>query len=139
MKKILILEDDYDTGEIVEIALSDIYEILLKRDCINLHEVLLAFLPDMILMDNFIHFSCAKDIIDDLRANGYKLDIPIVLFSAHSDVAELAVQINAVDYLAKPFELEDLYSCLNRILTPEQPSQYKPYKNTLLLPKPPPS
>ncbi|AMR33492.1 hypothetical protein A0256_19730 [Mucilaginibacter sp. PAMC 26640] len=139
MKKILILEDDYDTGEIVEIALNGMYEILLKRDCLNLQEVLSAFLPDMILMDNFIQFGNAKGIVDGLRANGYKIDIPIVLFSAHSDVAELAAEIGAVDYLAKPFELEDLYSCLNRILTPEQPSQYKPYKNTLLLPKPPPS
>ena len=118
MKKILIVEDDHDIGDIAEMVLSARYYTLVKRDTLHLTEVLKQFMPDVILIDNFIGQKDAKEIIEEIKSDGLILDIPLILFSAHQDIETIATQIGAVDFIAKPFELEELQQCVSRVLTP---------------------
>jgi FixJ family two-component response regulator len=39
----------------------------------------------------------------------------MILFSAHQEIESIAKQIGAVDFIAKPFELEDLHNCMSRV------------------------
>ncbi len=117
MKKILVVEDDYDIGEIVEMALSSKYDILIKQDSIQLLDVIKQFMPDVILIDNFIGHKEAKEIIKEINFDSKNLGIPIILFSGHPSIATIAIEIGAIDYLPKPFNLDDLDNCVARVLS----------------------
>ena len=124
MKKILIVEDDYDIGEIVEMTLSTEYQVLVKRDSERLTEVLKQYVPDVILMDNHVGRKDAKEMIEEINSGGFNLTVPIVLFSAHNDIEAIAAQIGATGYLEKPFNLDDLHQCVSSILLSAEQQQY---------------
>ena len=114
MKKILVIEDDFFIGEFVEMALTARYDVNIQKDSGNLVEVLSEFKPDLILMDNWVGQKNAEQIVAQITANGYQLTSPLILFSANPDIKEIAARIGAIDFLAKPFELDDLYNCISR-------------------------
>ncbi|WP_413671106.1 response regulator [Mucilaginibacter sp. Mucisp86] len=116
MKKILVIEDDADIADIMGIALGDKYEVEVKRDG---HEVVAQienFLPDLIILDNYIGQRQAGEIIKEIHQYDDHRTIPFVLFSGHENIIHLAKMLNATSFLAKPFALDDLYKCIDGIL-----------------------
>jgi len=124
MKKILVIEDDFDIGEIVEMMLGAKYRVLLKRDSAKLVEVILQFEPDIIIMDNYVGEKYAKDMIAEINFSDHKIVAPVILFSAHSDIETIAKKIGASGFIPKPFELNDVHQCVNRVLLAIEQQQY---------------
>ncbi len=116
MKKILVIDDDEDITFIVEMALAEKYIIKVRNDTKNLIGVIEDFLPNIILLDNYIGNKLAQEIVTEIRQHEAIKDVPLILFSAHDDIAKLAENINASGFLPKPFELESLYSTIENIL-----------------------
>jgi DNA-binding response OmpR family regulator len=117
VKKILVIEDDQDIAEIVEIALSDIYEVKIQTDHNKVLDAFKDFIPDLIMIDNQLGQKQAADIIGEIKmVTDYK-NIPFVLFSGHEDIRRIANELEASAYLAKPFALVDLYSCIDGVLS----------------------
>lgn len=116
MKKVLLIDDDQDITELIKILLAEQYEVECKTDNVNIAGVLQDFEPDLILLDNSIGQSKAADIVPQLQnADGYNI-VPIVLFSAHADIEGIAAEIQADAYLTKPFNLDELYTCIDQVL-----------------------
>jgi DNA-binding NtrC family response regulator len=116
MKKILVIDDDEDITFIVEMALAEKYIIKVRNDTKNLIGVIEDFLPNIILLDNYVGNKLAQEIVAEIRKHEAIKDIPLILFSAHDDIAKLAENVNASAFLPKPFELESLYSTIENIL-----------------------
>ncbi|WP_160166680.1 response regulator [Arcticibacter svalbardensis] len=116
MKKILVIEDDYDIGFTVEMALADEYVVMVLNEAFHIISSLHDFLPDLILIDNSIGPREAPEIINEIRSFDAYQNIPFVLFSAHPNIEKIADDILANAYLAKPFDLDDLYSCIEGVL-----------------------
>lgn len=117
MKKILVVEDDFDIGEIVKMLLSSKYDVLLKQDSKQLLDVIKHFKPQLIIMDNFIGKKNAKEMLEEINTDGFSLNVPVILFTAHPDIKEIAIEIGAADFIAKPFDLYDFENCINRVIT----------------------
>lgn len=115
-KKILLIEDDFDIGEIVKMTLDSKFNVLLKPDSKQLLTVINQFMPDVIIIDNFIGQENAKEILEKIKTEGFNLAIPIILFSAHQSIKQIAKEIGAADFIAKPFNLDELENCVNRVL-----------------------
>jgi DNA-binding response OmpR family regulator len=58
----------------------------------------------------------ASRVIRDSTAHG---GLPIVFFSANQDVARLAVEAGADEYIEKPFDLDALITVLRRAIRSE--------------------
>ena len=105
MKKILVLEDDQDIGEIVEIALSDKYKTMVKRNDENLLGQLDQFQPDLLLIDNSLGQVKAKDVMESIKSDDKFKLVPFILFSAHHDLENLAIELvninNGYQFLTK--------------------------------------
>jgi DNA-binding response OmpR family regulator len=122
LKRILLIDDDEDITEMIKIVLGDRYVVESQANHINIPAKLKAFAPDLILLDNSVGRSKAADIVIDLRGkDGYNI-VPLVLFSAHADIAGIAAQINADAYLTKPFNLDELYTCIDQLLNQTSPT-----------------
>lgn len=116
-KKIVIFDDDEDILAICTYILEDDgWQVTTFTDCNNPVEKLQHIKPNVILMDNWIPDLGGIVATQALKHSLLK-SIPVVYFSANSDLRQLAETAGADTYLAKPFDLNDLRNVLARVLT----------------------
>ncbi|MCY7293524.1 MAG: response regulator [Ferruginibacter sp.] len=109
MKKILVYDDDLDILKLCTIILKlKGFDVLCRDNCRELITDVESYKPDVILMDNWLPDIGGVKSIQLLKSMEHLKNIPVVFFSANSQVEELA-NIAGADYmLPKPFELNDL-------------------------------
>ncbi|MDB5287446.1 MAG: response regulator receiver protein [Mucilaginibacter sp.] len=116
-KKIVIFDDDEDILSICSYILEEQgWEVYTFTDCNNIVEKVLAIYPDVILMDNWIPDAGGIIATQTLKKDDQLKNIPVVYFSANSDIQLLADHAGAETYLAKPFDLEELERVINTVL-----------------------
>ena len=116
-KKIIIFDDDEDILSICSYILEEQgWEVHTYTDCNNIIEKVSGILPDVILMDNWIPDAGGIIATQTLKKDEKLKQIPVVYFSANSDIQLLADHAGAETYLAKPFDLEELERVINTVL-----------------------
>ena len=65
-------------------------------------------LPDLLLLDIWMSGMDGRDICKTLRQNERTKALPIVMISASKDIGRSALEAGADDFLAKPFDMNDL-------------------------------
>jgi len=116
MKKILCIEDDPDIADVIELALGDQYTLMVITDAKEVMNTISVFIPDLILIDNYIGFVQAADVMKDIKTLPGFEDTPFILCSGHADIKNIALKMSASAYLEKPFELSDLYNTIDQVL-----------------------
>jgi two-component system cell cycle response regulator DivK len=116
-RKIIIFDDDEDILSICSYVLEEQgWEVHIFTDCDNITEKVSAIHPHVILMDNWIPDSGGIVATQKLKNSDSLRSIPVVYFSANSDIQSLANRAGAEAYLAKPFDLNDLESTINSVI-----------------------
>lgn len=108
-KRILICDDDSDILSICQFILGEIgLEVHTRTDCNNIISVVNEVRPDVILMDNWIPDTGGIIATRTLKQHPEFKKIPVIYFSANTDIKLLAIEAGADSYLAKPFDISDL-------------------------------
>jgi DNA-binding NtrC family response regulator len=116
-KRIVIFDDDEDILSICSYILEEQgWEVYTFTDCNNIIDKVSNVLPDVILMDNWIPDAGGIVATQTLKKSEVLKHIPVIYFSANSDIELLANRAGAQTYLAKPFDLEDLERVINNVL-----------------------
>jgi DNA-binding response OmpR family regulator len=116
-KTIIIFDDDEDILSICSFILEEQgWKVYAYTDCNQITEKVSAILPDVIIMDNWIPDDGGIIATQTLKKHESLKYIPVVYFSANSDIELLANHAGAEIYLAKPFDLEDLENVINKVL-----------------------
>ena len=117
MAKILIVDDDQTIG----LMLKDILEF-------SGHNVTVSQQPkktkenikendiDLILLDKLISGVDGTDVCRKLKQDEEVAHIPVLMMSALHNVDEICKSAGAVDFLAKPFDMETLIKKIEQIL-----------------------
>ena len=122
-KKIIIFDDDEDILSICSFILEGLgWKVFVYSDCNKIVEKVSAILPDVILMDNWIPDDGGIIATQTLKKTEGLKHIPVIYFSANSDIELLANHAGAETYLAKPFDLEDLELIINKVIANKQTS-----------------
>lgn len=107
-KKVLIAEDDIGILEAMQMILEDAgYEVTTTEDGQTIQE-LEGELPDVLLLDIWMPGMNGTVVCERLKSQSRTKHIPIILCSANKDMQWLAESCGADDFLAKPFEMNDL-------------------------------
>lgn len=107
--KILILDDDSDILFFCTYVFESMgFTVTSSTHCNDIISQVESADPDMILIDNWIPDIGGVKATQQLKALQYLKDIPVILFSANSNLPELAEEAGADDYLKKPFDLDEL-------------------------------
>ena len=115
-RKIIIFDDDEDILSICNYILHEQgWEVHTFTDCNNITEKVSAIMPNVILMDNWIPDAGGIIATQTLKSTEGLKDIPVIYFSANSDIQLLANHAGAETYLAKPFDLEELERIINTV------------------------
>ena len=116
-RKIIIFDDDEDILSICNYILKEQgWEVHTYTDCNNIVEKVSGIMPDVILMDNWIPDAGGIVATQTLKSSDKLKNIPVVYFSANSDIQLLASQAGAETYLAKPFDLDELERIINTVV-----------------------
>jgi len=117
-KKIMVIEDDKDIRDTVTYALEEEgYEVISSENSrilksIDKHK------PDLILMDNWLtewkSDANGQQLSKELKSDPKTSDIPVIIVSAVSNIAEIAEAGLANGYLKKPFDLTDLAAIVKK-------------------------
>ncbi|WP_121245297.1 response regulator [Mucilaginibacter phyllosphaerae] len=117
-KKIIIFDDDEDILSICSYILEEQgWEVHTYTDCNDITQKVSGIIPDVILMDNWIPDAGGIIATQTLKKDDSLKNIPVVYFSANSDIQLLAQHAGAETYLAKPFDLEELEKVISSVVT----------------------
>jgi CheY-like chemotaxis protein len=117
-KKVFVFDDNTDILDLCTIILEDAgYDIKTSSTSNNIVDQVMAYMPDIIFMDNWLPDIGGMDATKALKADPLLKDIPVIYFSANNDVKSLADQAGADGYLSKPFDIEELEIIIQKHLT----------------------
>lgn len=109
MNRVLIFDDDTDILEICTMILqSKGYIVFTETSCENLLEKILPLNPNVIIMDNKIPDTGGVAATRTIKKTENTKNIPVILFSAFGNVAQLSKEAWADYFLEKPFDITEL-------------------------------
>ena len=112
-KNILIVDDDHDILEVLQdIAVSLDVDPVAKDSHVTLTEIE-TLKPSLILLDHMLPIISGGDICRQIKSHPSIRHIPVVLISAVVNLSQLATMCGADNYLAKPFDLDELTGLIN--------------------------
>jgi two-component system cell cycle response regulator DivK len=108
-KKVMILDDDPDILQICTIVLRKKgFTVSTLNNSSNILDNVRGVLPDVIIMDNWIPGPGGIEATRQLKKDQDLRDIPVIFFSANSNVTQLARDAQADYFLQKPFDITEL-------------------------------
>ena len=115
---ILVLDDDPDLGTIIKLMLAyEGYDVSLSEKSEEIPEILRNKTIDLIIMDMLLSGANGKDLCAALKQDDDTQHIPIMMISAHPNAKEICLAAGANDFIAKPFDMDDLLSRVNLLIT----------------------
>jgi CheY-like chemotaxis protein len=108
-KRVLILDDDPDILQICAIVLKKKgFDVSTMNTSSHVVDQVRTYQPNVILMDNWIPGPGGIEATRILKLNPETHDIPVIFFSANSNVTQLAREAQADYFLQKPFDITEL-------------------------------
>lgn len=116
-KTILVVDDDPDILDALQFMLEDAgYNVTTTEKgeyAENLHDTN-GGLPDVIILDVLLSGKDGRLICQKLKSQDETKHIPIIMMSAHYNARQSVATIGADDFLAKPFETDELLEKIAR-------------------------
>ena len=113
--RVIVVEDDGDIASLLtDILETEGYASVAVSDSTTLDGEL-DRRPDLVVLDLRLTRGGAEHILTALRARDMG-DVPILLLSAASDLPDRARELGITQFLAKPFELDDLLVTIRRMV-----------------------
>jgi CheY-like chemotaxis protein len=120
--KILIVEDSVDMRQMLRDLLEAMdHQVSEAVDGLEGVKAALTQMPDLIIMDLMMPSAGGDSTMRFMRGTPGLEKIPVLVVSAHADVAHIAKQLGAESWLAKPIRIEELSNRINSLLAPNTP------------------
>jgi CheY-like chemotaxis protein len=115
-KKILIADDDPAILEVLTLFLEEVgYNVETRQDGHTLQAFEHGY-PDLLLLDIWMSGWNGRDLCRYLKSQEETRHLPILLVSANRNMERIAREAGADDFLAKPFDLDELLEKIERWL-----------------------
>jgi DNA-binding response OmpR family regulator len=116
-KKILIVDDDSGIVEVVKIILEENqFEVIPSTNAYVVKKLADTHTPDAIILDLWMSGINGELLCKQLKKSPKTKHIPIIVLSALNDGDKKAAHAGADDFLAKPFNIDDLIAVIKKHL-----------------------
>lgn len=113
-KRIIIYDDNIEILTMCQMFFKKFhYQVKTMARCENVINDVKSFKPDLILMDLWIPEIGGEKAVELLKKNSMTSYIPVLLFSANSDIVEICKRINADGCISKPFNLKEFKNTID--------------------------
>lgn len=119
--KILVVDDDSGIGEMLKTLLEFYdYEVLVTEQPEETDEIIINKNIDLVMLDMLISGVNGTDVCARLRQTEATAHVPILMMSALHDAGEKCKRAGANDFIAKPFEMDELIVKIDEVLARER-------------------
>ncbi len=119
LTKILIVDDDPDTRDIIRLSLdSESYRISEAKTGVEALEKVITHDPDIIVLDIMLPEKSGMEVCKILKESFVTAHVPIIMLTAKQTIDDKieGLKIGADDYLVKPFDPLELEARINALL-----------------------
>ena len=114
-KCVLIYEDDLEISLLCKtILIKENYRVATQSRIENVIGDIENIKPDLILMDLWIPEIGGEKATAIIKENPDTRNIPVILFSANTDIQEICKKVNADGYIKKPFDISTLKATIKQ-------------------------
>lgn len=111
----MAVDDDPGVLEVIKIILEDQgYDVLAVADGRMVKKIVKDFLPEVILIDLWMSGMDGHEVTRELKKDAATQNIPVIAISALNNGEKIAKEAGADDFLAKPFNIDDLVSLVDK-------------------------
>lgn len=123
---VLVVDDEADIVTlIVDFLREEGYVACGAHNAETALAIIAAHPPAIILLDLFMPQASGLDLWDHLQRDEFS-DVSVVLMTASPRAAETMREKGVADYLAKPFDLDQLLECVSRYVRAGAPESVSP-------------
>ena len=116
VQRVLVVDDEPRVREVVARYLQrDGYEVEIAVDGEEARSSLVAFRPDLVVLDIMLPAGSGLDVLREIRRNG---ELPVILLTARAEEADrvAGLELGADDYVVKPFSPRELTARVRSVL-----------------------
>ncbi len=127
--KVIIVDDDRDTREMLTLALElEGFEVSQAANGLRLISAMHVDRPDVILLDVMMSWIDGFELCRAVKKNEDFADIPVIFISARKSTEDERTgrEAGAVDYFAKPLDVDRLIARIREILATPRPTHPTP-------------
>jgi len=112
MKKVLVIENDIDTLDLIGYLIEDVgYEVLKSNKKLSVQKII-SISPNLILLDHFLNDGFGNELCMEIKAHHLSKHIPVILMSVIAGLEVIAQTSGADAFIPKPF---DVYYLENKV------------------------
>ncbi len=120
MKTILIVEDDKDIQDVFKIIFTSFgFNVRTESNGRNVADMNTDW-PDAVILDKQLPGLNGVEVCKILKSNPESKNIPVIMISATSGIAEAAKLAGADDFLEKPFNMHVILKKVSALLNSSQ-------------------
>lgn len=116
-KKIVICDDEVSILDVLSIALADDnIEVIPTSKSNELFSLIDTNKPDLLIIDLQMPWLPGDQVVRELKSSEKHKQLPVIMVSASGKGEKAAAECGADAFLAKPFELDDLYQLVGKVI-----------------------
>lgn len=127
---VLVVDDDPDLRRTVSLLLGGDFEVLEAVDGPEALQVIADRSPRLVLLDVTMPGMDGISVLEAVRGMGKKMIVVMLTGEREIDTARRALELGAVSYVTKPFDVDFLRSEIQRLLSEALPEgdSYRPWR-----------
>lgn len=116
--KILTVDDDPDILDVLELTLSELYEVAQAGNGKEGLEVIQKFMPDIIICDYMMPIMNGRDFCKALKKDILLRHVPVIMLTGKGETQDRigGIEAGVDDYMVKPFAPDELLARIKMIL-----------------------
>ena len=109
LNRILVVDDDPDIGMMLKLMLEyHGYSVLATERAEKAEEIIRNEHFDLLIMDMLMSGINGTDICSRLKKDNTSTTLPVIMISAHPNAREICLAAGADEFMAKPFDMDEL-------------------------------
>ncbi|MCD4780190.1 MAG: response regulator [Candidatus Omnitrophica bacterium] len=117
-EKILTIDDDPDILDVLEITLSEYYDVIQGNNGVEGLELVHQKIPDLIICDYMMPVMNGREFCKALKQDTLLRHIPVIMLTGKGEVKDRidGIEAGVDDYIVKPFAPDELLARIKMIL-----------------------
>jgi CheY-like chemotaxis protein len=119
MKRIVVVEDNFDNADLIEAFLEDLFELIFAYDGKSGLKKIQDEKPDLVLLDISLPEMDGNEVVSAIRKDDLISNIPVIALTAHAMLGDKDdfIKKGFTDYMSKPIQDEDkLIELINKLI-----------------------
>ena len=116
-KVIMVVDDNQGILDVMKLMLEHAgYTAKVTKDGNDVRDLKLPY-PHLIFLDIMLSGTSGIELCTVLKKNKTTSNIPLIMFSANGDIANITKKCGADGFLLKPFQMKDMLAIIEKFAT----------------------